>query len=871
MHCHLFASCFPRELLDAPVWCVASPDAEGKLKIPMNPYTRKRASVDDASTWGSFDDACATAIELGYFLPGTWTPAVGHVLRVEDGIFVIDLDKPATSRQVWHVQQQIMEHFDSYIEESQSGLGFHIYARGFLLKGKRFKSAQVEMYGHARFIVATGRAVEDVPLFDHTLTLAQFIYDHAPEESNFIYNDSAPENQNAVARLAENSFVRDAFLTAGGWRSWFVDQSTADSVFMKEILRVTQNHRQAIEIFSRSPMGQRDKWQKRLDYRAATLENAALEVERDQREETRLAMAFIASMPDTRPEIPEVPFEFPKPDEAGYNEIVEVPAQTIVTDDYLPQAFAIRIPASRIYMGITEQLPAAQELLKFKSYPSRFRQPEGSPDVWESFKVGRKNKDFIHKPLPGFLGAFAKELSKSMLRPSLRLAESIALQLAQVVVGRGVIVMNNGLNMYHLIVGSSGVGKSTAKDMTSSFLMTIQERYDLVPFAIGDKPKSKEGLHSALNRAHNNEFFCTLDESQKFLSDIAGSRPNPITDGLAALLTDAYHKSDLNGMMNGSEASKSENSTTNIKRPYVVMSMSGLHKETLGALNGPLLKNGFVSRLYVTHVRDSDIQAKMNRTLAGRKDYPQEMYDRFAYIAKFFDRYSGDGDQPFQVALPDFIQEKHARFSDWVHGVVVRSDRAHYNRASLHALKLAAILAIFDNPKSCTITEELYDYAVGASLSSLNYFEDAEEEGLIGDTYSTRQQTVMNKLLLFYQSNPTEAARVSTCKRIGITPLIGQLGLVPYSWLLSQLSKSPCFRDDRAPVARVIMDTLRSMDGAGELTFYHQDHKGPFVYKDQTGAQVVVKAAAVDAVTIIKRELERRAGLHSEEVEENEA
>ena len=73
------------------------------------------------------------------------------------------------------------------------------------------------------------------------------------------------------------------------------------------------------------------------------------------------------------------------------------------------------------------------------------------------------------------------------------------------------------------------------------------------------------------------------------------------------------------------------------------------------------------------------------------------------------------------------------------------------------------------------------------------------------------------------------------------------------------------------PVPRMVMDVLRTMDGAGELSFYHQDHKGPFSYKDQTGAQIVVKAAAVDAVSIIKRELERRANIQSSEGEDDEA
>lgn len=861
MHVLCYEPCFPREILDAPVWCAAGLDVEGKTKIPINPYTRGAASVTDPSTWGTFEDACATAIELGLFLPDGITPAVGHVLRVQDGIVVIDLDKGYRSPKIWDIQQQVMDMFESYTELSQSGQGFHVYARGFLSKGKRLryeKSEVVELYGHARFIVATGNVVVDTPVYDHSLTLAQFIAEHAPDEAHFVFDEHAPENQHAAQRLYDNSFVRSAFLTPGGWREWFTDQSTADSVFMKEILRLTANHKQALALFEASPMARRDKWQKRADYRQKTLENAALEVAKDLREEDRLARAFLLSMPKVEIEIPVVPQEEPTdPEILQATAQPATPTEFVCKDTYLPQDYAVRVPVTRMYMGITEQLPIAQKLLTLPAYPSAFRRTEPA-NVWDGYKVGIKNADFSWTPLPGFLGEVAQILSRSMLRPSLRLAEAITLQIAQVVVGRGALVMGNGLNMYHMIVGSSGVGKSTAKDMVCSFLMTLQERYGSQEFAIGDKPKSREGLHSAITKAHNHEFFCMLDEGQRFLADLAGER-NPVVGGLGTLLTDAYHKSDKRGIMNGSEASKAENSTNNIKRPYVILSMSGLHRETLQALNSDLLKNGFVSRLYVTHVRDEDVQAKMNRLAGAMQELPQWIYERFAAVGQFFDKFSGESETPFEVAMPDFIREKHACFSDWVHQIVTKHDRAYYNRASVNALKLAAIVAIFDNPKSCTITEEIYDWACKASLCSQNYFEEAADEGMLGDKYSARQQVLVNKLLSFYRKFPTARDRINICRRLGLSEEVGQLGLVPYSWLVTQVTSASCYKETYSAPAKILSELLKMLDGAGEITFYHQDHKGVFTYTDQTGSKKSVKAGVIDAASLVRRELERRA------------
>jgi hypothetical protein len=863
MHALYFENNFPPEILAAPVWCVAGRDSEGKTKRPLNPYTRKDAKVNDPSTWGTFEDACATAIEMGLFLPDGVTPAVGHVLRIEDGYFVIDFDKSGSSVRVWETQQQVLELFESYVEESQSGIGMHLYARGSLFKGKRFKSANIEIYGHGRFMVATGRSYLDRPPVDHTLTLAQFICEHAPAEAQFTYNGDSPQVANAYSLLKQNTFVREAFLTPGGWRAWGMsDHSIADFAFMKEILRVTSNHTQALEIFSMSPMGERDKWQERPEYQMWTLENAAMEVEGNRREEERLAMVFykeLISHTDAAPDLR----QFEQTLEKAKEEVVA--QQQEVIRNYLPAEIAVRIPTFKMYLGIQEPISVAQELMYLPVYESNY--VTGTRGEWLDFKINMQNDAYSHVPLHGFLGEFAKEIMHHMHRPSLKVAEMVALVIAQQVIGRGSTINGTGLNLFVNMIGDSGVGKSEAKALATDFLFKLQERYELHDYTINDLPKSKEGLHTAIKDAHANEIMINIDESHTFLKDMQNnSKGMSIAAGTGTLLTDLYALSGKRGRLLGKAASKSENSSNTIRRPFVSLLLYGLHDDTLEAINGDLLKNGFAARVLYMHVRTEDVSATLNRYQHLAQGYSEDSIHRIGCVARFNDRFRSSDSDPFPVDMSEHVLEKHAQFADWIYSQVTKHKKHHFNRGAVNAMKLASIAAIFNDPKAAVITEELYDWAVRFVLSSLNYFERATSTGELGDSHLARRTAIINKLILYYQMYAHIKARRRQVLSMNLSPVIADIGFVPVSWLVGQVQGLAAFKHDHKSPSQLLDEVLKQLDGEGLLEYYHQSHKGSYVHNEANGVTTRIKAAVINARAMIETEVANRTNAGSEEV-----
>ena len=144
----------PDELRSYPQWV-----CHDAAKRPINPHTGQLADVSDASTWATFDQARAAA-EAGQAV------GIGFVFTASDPFVGIDLDVPEGGNPS-EGQQRIYEAFHTYAEQSPSGRGLHIIAKGRVAEGGVRNSALgVEVYSAGRFFTFTGNAVRKEPIAD---------------------------------------------------------------------------------------------------------------------------------------------------------------------------------------------------------------------------------------------------------------------------------------------------------------------------------------------------------------------------------------------------------------------------------------------------------------------------------------------------------------------------------------------------------------------------------------------------------------------------------------------------------------------------------------------------------------------------------
>ena len=269
------APCFEHcpEALKTRPWVLWKAEDVGRPKKAKVPYavTGCRASATDPGTWARFEDVRAAYDAGGY-------NGVGLVLT-GDGLCGIDLDDVMQGGNIHPVAMEIVQRLGSYTERSVSGTGVHVLVRGTLpWPGKR--KEELEVYGSKRYLCWTGAVLPgfeciktNQKALDHVARLVapQRPQPKALQRARWGAVELDDDALLLKARASAHG-KKLADLFSGAWEAYYPSQSEADCWLLARLLHWTRgDETRAMELFGRSALAQREKWQ-RPDYQRRTLE-----------------------------------------------------------------------------------------------------------------------------------------------------------------------------------------------------------------------------------------------------------------------------------------------------------------------------------------------------------------------------------------------------------------------------------------------------------------------------------------------------------------------------------------------------------------------------------------------------------------------
>jgi putative DNA primase/helicase len=271
----------PAELKQRPQWVCWKNEVlpNGKqTKVPHDPRTGRRASVNDRATWADFHTA-VDAARAQHF------DGVGFVLTQSDPYCIIDLDDkldnpPNEADRI--TQAALLEKCQTYIELSPSGRGYHIVLHGKVPHG--LKRGSIEIYSSSRYMTFTGNVVKAAPIAD-----CQHILDHITPLMSPQASPTVPLEFNEpilldaeVAEMARNAangakYVALCNIGFAGYHTngppiWDQDraladckalgypsQSEADLALLSMICLYTRSNEQVRRLFRYTGLGRRPK------------------------------------------------------------------------------------------------------------------------------------------------------------------------------------------------------------------------------------------------------------------------------------------------------------------------------------------------------------------------------------------------------------------------------------------------------------------------------------------------------------------------------------------------------------------------------------------------------------------------------------
>lgn len=243
-------------------------------KKPKNPRNGYDAKSNDSTTWGSFVDAIAGCRRYKF-------THIGFAFSETDPYCGIDIDHcVGPDGELSALAQEILPQFQgTYSEYSTSGTGIHIIAKGSIPEaGRKDPKKNLEIYFAKRFFVFTGNVLSNNPIINLQDQINEFYRDYFKREESRNTNIQRPTLMHGDDEIIEKAGKakngsKFSALYSGDLSGNDGDHSAADQALCNLLAFWTKDPDQIDRIFRSSGLN-RDKWEKRKDYREGTIKKA---------------------------------------------------------------------------------------------------------------------------------------------------------------------------------------------------------------------------------------------------------------------------------------------------------------------------------------------------------------------------------------------------------------------------------------------------------------------------------------------------------------------------------------------------------------------------------------------------------------------
>lgn len=249
-----------------------------KTKIPYS-ITGLPASSTDSFTWSFYDDAKNASDQIGI------------IFSPEKKLLGIDLDGCIVDGKI--VDEKIMEFLleaDTYTEYSPSGKGLHLFLKIEepldLISNKKVigEKKAYEVYTSGRYFTVTEKPYKEekevrIVSKEEALRLIEILgypWNATPKKENIISTPTNLSDDELLQKMfSSKTGTKIKSLYDGDTSAFNGDESSADMALCSHLAFWTGNNSSQMErIWSSSPLGQREKTQKRKDYRDRTIQHA---------------------------------------------------------------------------------------------------------------------------------------------------------------------------------------------------------------------------------------------------------------------------------------------------------------------------------------------------------------------------------------------------------------------------------------------------------------------------------------------------------------------------------------------------------------------------------------------------------------------
>lgn len=424
---------------------------------------------------------------------------------------------------------------------------------------------------------------------------------------------------------------------------------------------------------------------------------------------------------------------------------------------------------------------------------------------------------------PGVVGEIASFIYQAAPRPVNPVAITAALAWLAGVAGWSFTYSGTGLNLYLMLVAPSGRGKemlhdgpgllnraifASPGDMTTPSLPMIPNASE---FFCYDTFASGSALTRMCASHPNRSFVNFVGEWGHVLGSLArasGAGGSQHMQTLRRILTNLFHKSGTGSMAGGVRyANEKENA---VSVDGIAYSLAGeTTAETLyEAITVSMLADGFLSRFLTVEYDGPRPPLNSARVLVPPPKLTTHLRD---LVVRALDLNGRRIRQP--VDHGDYAQRELDTFNDECDAEINASTNEAvtqtWNRAHIKALRVAALLAVADNPVHPIISGDHAEWAVGLVRRDTARYLSRLAAGDVGSDDDTRLKKLLH-IMHEYLTQPLPAS-------YGVPAQMPRDGVVPRKYLQMRASRLSVFKNHRFGEKRALDDAIAGASDNGNI------------------------------------------------------
>ena len=742
------------------------------------------ASVTDPATWGTFEEAHRTGM------------LVGFVLSPADPYAIIDLDNKAdnpVTADEWRRHVKILEAFDSYTELSTSGRGYHIVIRGALPQGVH--RDKVEAYSSGRYMICTGNVVRASPITDQQPMLDLLYGEMKADDKVALVDVQGSQSDAQVIHVAMTAANAEKFVAlARGDMTGYPSQSEADFALLSIIAYYTPDNEQVRRLFRLTELGKRVKATKNDVYLDRALEKIRAKqpppVDMSALLNNAAAMMQGTTAMDAHG------------GHGAEHEHAHAP-----TSEHGRGVDLTKLPSFLAQRGSSDQLDIPKGVIEQDKQVSGgvINHPALITADNEVTHLASPQTRAIELP-PGIIGELAQYFYSAAIRPVKEIALAAAIGVAAGVVGRSYNISGSGLNQYLILLAKTGSGKEGALSGIENLLAAVRPSIPMADQFLGPAAfASGQALVKVLNDRPC--FVSVLGEFGLTLQQLSDHRANSAQVMLRKVFLDLYAKSGWDRRLRASVYSDTDKNTNVIQAPNVSVLGESTPETFYDGLDSSHIMEGLIPRFSVIEYQGDRPPRNRHANLPPPPDLVKRFCDLIVVALT-----TTNNNTCCPVQIDGRALTMLDAFDSEADGIMnssgAEAEVQLWNRAHLKALKLAALVAVGQNPHNPAIDEATAQWAIAFTRNEVKGVAARFTAGNIGQGDSKQLHDLRAAIEQYYKAPPKSAAKWGKLHKARI---------IPYGYLVSRTASIASFRHDRLGSTAALKRGLQSLVENGAL------------------------------------------------------